>query len=157
VKNRPGATWWDIADELDVFICDNGPSGCQSQLTPWAHKKGTVKDNIVHWVGFNNIAGTKGLRQFLIWCAYAKNPEFLEEPDWLGLYHADRWAFHTEIDVFSLRLSWELTARHRKEVKRRARKAHVSLRQDHHPVWWWANWKPERAKMRTPVRGSLNG
>lgn len=157
MKNGPHTTWWDIGNEVDALLCDNGPSGCLSGLSPWKHRDGTVKDNTVHWYGFNHRTSTKGLRQFLIWCAYANNPEFLEEPDWLGLYHADRWAFHKEIDVFNTRLPWELTIRHRRKVKRLARRAHVSLRQDHHPIFWWANWKPERAKMRTPVRSSLNG
>jgi hypothetical protein len=93
----------------------------------------------------------------MIMAAYSKNTQFLDEPGWLGLYHADRWAYHTEMDVFKIRLPWEETTTSRREVKRRARKARVSLRQDHHPIWYWANWKPERAKIRTPVRGSLNG
>jgi len=157
VRHRPGATWWDIAEELDLLICDNGPSGCPSGLSPWMHSKGRVKDNILHWDGFNRKAMRHGLHRFMLWTAYAKNPEFLEEPDWLGLYHADRWAFHETSRVFHINLPWEFTISTRKEVKRRARKAKVSLRYTQQPIFWWANWKPQRAKMRTPVRGSLHG
>ena len=157
VRHRPRTTWWDIAEELDVFCCDNGPSGCPSGVSPWMHRKGRVKDNIIHWDGFNRRTSTHGLRRFMVMVAYAKNPEFLEEPGWLGLYHADRWACHTEREKLKIKIPWEDSTATRREVKRRARKAHVSLRYDQQPIFWWANWKPERAKMRTPVRSSLNG
>jgi len=157
MKNRPGATWWDIAEELDLAICDYGPSGCPSGLSHWMHGQGRVKDSILHWDGFNRRASTLGLHRFMIWAAYAKHPVLFDEPDWLALYHADRWAFHETMRVFHIKFPWEFTVSTRKEVKRRARKAHVSLRQDQQPIFWWANWKPEHAKIRTPVRGSLHG
>lgn len=151
MRRRTNTTWWDLANELDVLICDNGPAGCQSGLTQWRHHKGTVRDDIIHWDGFAGRTHLVALRHFMIMVAYAKNPQFLQEPDWLGLYHADRWAFHTEMEVFHVRIPWELTKAYRLRVKRMARKAKVSLRYDHKPIFWWANWKPERAKMRTPV------
>jgi len=152
VRNRPNTTWWDIAEELDLFICDNGPSGCTAGLSQNLHKKGRVKDGIVHWNGYNRSTSISGLHSFMVMAAYAKNPQFLEQPGWLGLYNAALWARRTSTSVLHVRIPWEDTVSTRKEVKRRARKAKVSLRYDHVRIFWWANWKPVRAKMNAPVK-----
>ena len=62
MKNRPHATWWDIATELDLLVCDAGPSGCQRGWGINAHKFGRVDhDGVIHWKGFNGRANTNGL------------------------------------------------------------------------------------------------
>jgi hypothetical protein len=157
VRHWVGATWWDVADRLDLLICDSGPAGCRKKWSPWVHKKGRVDQmGYLHWDGFNRHATMNGMHTFMVWAAYCKNRKFRNEEEWRGLAHASAWGYKEAKRVLGVQIPWEQSIKTRAKVKRLAKKDGVSLRYDETAIFWWANWKPERAKIRAP-RGALDG
>ena len=157
MRNRPRSTWWDIAQDLDLMICDGGVSGCRKKWSPWIHSKGRVDSiGIIHWDGWNRPSRTDGLRKVLVWAAYAKNREYRQEPPWLGIYHASVWATKTAKEEYHIQLPYEESIADRARVIRKAKEAGVSLKQQHRTVFHWSHWKPSRSKMKSKG-GALGG
>lgn len=148
------ATWWDLAQELDVLICDGISAGCRKKWRATSHKIGKVDAiGVIHWDRWNRRAGRIGLRRFLKMVALAKNRPYRNEPSWLRLYHSSLWAHHEGIRRFHVRFTWEESLRDRHEVRRLAKRAKVNLRNDHPKVHEWAWRVPRRhRRMRRPRR-----
>lgn len=133
-------TWIDIADKLDLLICDNGPAGCRKKWGKRYHELGKVDQiGVIHWSGWSKSTHRKALRRILKMAAYGKNRQFREEPDFLGLYHACQWAYHTAFAVFRIRLRRSESYVDRDKVRDMAKLAGVSLKNDYPAVHSWVN------------------
>ncbi len=156
MRHWPRATYWDLAEKLDLIICDAGPAGCRKKWSPRVHKQGRVDQiGMLHWDGFNRKATNRGLYLFMVQAAYCKNRSFRNEPDFIGLYHASAWAYKEARRVFKIQLPYEFSVKNRAKVKRLAKRQGISLRYQHTNVFWWANWKPERAKIKRTDGGAM--
>jgi hypothetical protein len=96
--------WTDVADKLDLLICDNGPTGCRKKWGDRIHENGRVDQiGVIHWRGWGKPTNRKGLYKVMLRAAYGKNRQFREEPEWLGLYHAATWAYATALQELDVR------------------------------------------------------
>lgn len=122
----PNITWFDLAVEWDILICD-GKNKCRKQWSANTHRLGRVDSmGYLHWDGWNRRPYRNGLRKFLKWVALCKwHPR--DEPAWLRLYRTNVTA-NLYAKRYHVTFWIDETRRDRLETRRLAKQAGLTAR-----------------------------
>lgn len=139
MRGRRGQSWLDLASEMGIVTCQS-PTGCPKAWGRVAHLDGRVDHwGFIHWYGFTRKRVTiRGLRHFLKLVALVFNQAWLDEPEWLRLYHTNVWAYKEAQRRYHLRLYRRETRHDRERLLQLARKKKVKLRSHYVNIYVWA-------------------
>lgn len=142
MRGRRGQTWRDLATEMGIIVCD-GPSGCPKGWGRVAHLDGRVDHwGFIHWYGFTRRrVTTRGLRHFLKLVALVFNQQWLDEPEWLRLYHTNVWAYNEAQRRYHLRLLRAETRKDRERLLHLTARRKIKLRSQYPAIYAWATQK----------------
>ena len=143
MRGRKGKSWRDLADEMGIIVCDS-KQGCGRKWGTVAHRDGRVDvHGFIHWDGFRrHRVTTRGLRQFLKLCALVFNQKWLDEPEWMRLWHINTWAYAEAQGRFHIRLHSKEANKDRERLLLLARRRRIKLRTHYPTIYGWAmNWK----------------
>lgn len=143
MRGRRGQSWRDLATEMGLIVCDS-KIGCQKGWGTKAHRDGRVDYwGITHWDGFRrHRVTTRGLRQFLKLVALAFNQKWIDEPEWMRIWHVNTWAYAEAQRRYHIRLHSSEANKDRERLLLIANRRRIRLRTHYPTIYGWCmNWK----------------
>lgn len=143
MRGRKGKTWADLASEMGILVCAS-EVGCVRGWGRVAHIDGRVDlAGWAHWHGFTRRRVTvRGLRHFLKLMALVFHQEWLDEPEWMRIWHVNTWAYAEAQRRYHIRLHSKEANNDRERLLLLVRRRRIKLRSEHPTIYGWAmNWK----------------